>query len=420
MSQEQLDRSIASALLENAGFRHPGPGGSANVPWPGSHKQYPPNSTELLHIPPAKSPEPGDPQQEATVYQKHCNKCSWKSLPSYDPRAYVGAVADYEFHVKDTHSEQKDNGEFSTHNKDTEEFEKATRLRDVTIVKDDCNLNLCEARYWRQPLSWTNSQLNLPVDQKPICTVGDYEPYGMEINNKQLIKALHSRSNKTTNKLKYFSDPNLKVIPSQQENLITFDKANSGQLLTTKEWKELNSEKEAIKAAHNYCELMRAIHPLDSGPQILFKVMLEKFLSGGTTSKQLEEFFNSVTWELANRAAKSQLPYRYAELQLKWDQSYRNSYHAQISVKDDRNLSEIVSDTVKRTMKNLNIRTPTKKPRQTHNWCPDYNKEGGCSNTKTETGCKDGSDKVLKHGCSVRKANGRMCNSAEHNRQNHT
>ena len=101
-------------------------------------------------------------------------------------------VADYEFHVKETHSDQKDNGEFSAHNKDTEEFEQATKLRDVTIVKDDCNLNLCEARYWRQPLSWTNSQLNLPVDQKPICTVGDYEPYGMEINNKPLIKALHS------------------------------------------------------------------------------------------------------------------------------------------------------------------------------------------------------------------------------------
>ena len=76
-------------------------------------------------------------------------------------------MADYEFHVKETHSDLKDNGEFSAHNKDTEEFEQATKLRDVTIVKDNCNLNLCEARYWRQPLSWTNSQLNLPVDQKP-------------------------------------------------------------------------------------------------------------------------------------------------------------------------------------------------------------------------------------------------------------
>ena len=31
----------------------------------------------------------------------------------------------------------------------------------------------------------------------------------------------------------------------------------------------------------------------------------------------------------------------------------------------------------------IQIGTPTKKARQTHNWCPDYNKEGGCSNTKT-------------------------------------
>ena len=68
----------------------------------------------------------------------------------------------------------------------------------------------------------------------------------------------------------------------------------------------------------------------------------------------------------------------------------------------------------------IQIGTPTKKARQTHNWCPDYNKEGGCSNTKTESGCRDDSDRVLKHGCSVRKYNGRMCNSAEHSRQNYT
>ena len=47
--------------------------------------------------------------------------------------------------------------------------------------------------------------------------------------------------------------------------------------------------------------------------------MLEKFLVEGTTATQLESFFASVTWELANRAAKSEVPYRHAELHLKWD-----------------------------------------------------------------------------------------------------
>ena len=158
-------------------------------------------------------------------------------------------------------------------------------MRDVTIVKDNCNLNLCEARYWREPLSWANSQLNLTVEQHPVCSVGDYEPYGLEINNKSLLRGLHSRTNKATTKLKFFSNSNLKVIPSQQENLIAFDKANSGQLLTTKEWKELNSEKEAIQGSHNYMEIMRSIHPLDSGPKILHKVMLEKFLAAGFTAR---------------------------------------------------------------------------------------------------------------------------------------
>ena len=117
----------------------------------------------------------------------------------------------------------------------------------------------------------------------------------------------------------------MKVTPSQQENLVAFDKGTSGNLITKKEWKDILSEKEAIKAAHNYMEPCRAIHPLDSGPQILFKVMLEKFLGGGTSAKQLEDFFSSVTWELANRAAKSELPYKHAKLMLKWGQLYRYS-----------------------------------------------------------------------------------------------
>ena len=54
---------------------------------------------------------------------------------------------------------------------------------------------------------------------------------------------------------------------------MAFDMGTSENLITTKEWKEFLSEKEALKATHNYMELCRAIHPLDFGPQILFKVM---------------------------------------------------------------------------------------------------------------------------------------------------
>ena len=58
------------------------------------------------------------------------------------------------------------------------------------------------------------------------------------------------------------------------------------------------------------------MHKDPYAPQILYKVLLEKFLAGGTTAAQLEGFFLSVTWQLANRAAKAEVPYKHAELLL--------------------------------------------------------------------------------------------------------
>ena len=80
--------------------------------------------------------------------------------------------------------------------------------------------------------------------------MGEYDPFGLEANNRSLLKDLHDRTNKKLS-LKHFSDRNLKLIPSQQENLIAFDKGNSGNLMTKKEWKELSNEKEALKASSN-------------------------------------------------------------------------------------------------------------------------------------------------------------------------
>ena len=69
------------------------------------------------------------------------------------------------------------------------------------------------------------------------------------------MKDLHDRTQIKTLKLKLFSDKNMKVTPGLQEDVVAFDKSAAGTLTTTKEWKELQSGKEAIKAAHNYMEL---------------------------------------------------------------------------------------------------------------------------------------------------------------------
>ena len=351
------------------------------------------------------------------VYTKQCEVCSWQSISTTDPQAYQGAVADLELHMKYAHAEQKEYKSASC--KETEEYKRATQLVDIPATQDDCHLNLSPVRFMRAPLSWKNCQLQLPVEQLPVCTYGDYEAYGIEVNNRGLLKDLHNRATKS-HRLKMFSDKNMKITPSQQENLVAFDKGVSGNLITTKEWKELASAKEAIKAAMNFMELCRAIHPLDSGPQILFKVMLEKFLEGCATAKQLEDFFSSVTWELANRAAKRELPYKHAELMLKWDQLHRYSSGPQqdsMSTSLDKQFKEYM-----RRMMGSPASSPSKRPRTsfTSSWCQDFNRAAGCTNPASDGGgCTDKNGKALKHGCNVRTA-GKMCNAVDHNRLGHT
>ena len=423
LSQEQLSRNAAAAAEEAATFRHQGLQGGEHRPEP-MDQSTPSNSVPSATAPWAGQPQllqrpgqTGGGQQEffftqdspVPVFQKLCDKCTWRSIASTDSGAYQGAVADLALHIKEAHGEVKNNS-----NSPSEEYTVATRLRDVPATQDDALNNLSVVRYWSMPLSWRHSQLNLPRIQSPLCTVGDYEPYGLEANNRALLKDLHDRTNKKL-KLKHFSDRNLKLIPSQQENLIAFDKDNTGNLMTTKEWKELTNEREALKASHNYMELNRAIHPLDAGPQILHKVMLEKFLLGGTTAAQLEDFFASVTWELANRAAKSEVPYKHAELLLKWDQMYRNTYHNY----GQPSLVKQVEDIVKRTFPSHTPRPQQKKLRPPHSWCIEFNKPNGCSNPAGGSGCVDKTGKSLKHGCNIRKE-GKTCNAPDHNRFNHT
>jgi hypothetical protein len=372
-----------------------------------------------VSLPAAQGGNPYHGVPQVPIYTKKCEKCSWESVATTDPKAYQGAVADLELHMKFSHADQKEDRS-SSYCKESEEYRRATQMVDVPATQDDCHLNLSPVRFFRAPLSWKNSQLQLPVEQLPVCTYGDFEPYGLEVNNRGLLRDLHNRATKS-HRLKVFSDRNMKVTPSQQENLVAFDKGTSGNLITKKEWKDILNEKEAIKAAHNYMELCRAIHPLDSGPQILFKVMLEKFLGGGTSAKQLEDFFSSVTWELANRAAKSELPYKHAELMLKWDQLYRYSSTPQVTPVGGALLDRQLRESLKRMMGTTINPSPNKKARQGHSWCLEFNSKGaGCTNPARDGGgCTDKNGRELKHGCSFR-TEGKPCNSVDHNRWNHT
>ena len=252
--------------------------------------------------------------------------------------------------------------------------------------------------------------------------MGDFEPFGIEVNNRPLLRDLHNRGHKSL-KLKSFTDANLTVVPNMQDNVLGFEKGNNGRLFTSKAWKEISSTKDAIKAALNYMELYRSIHPLDSGPQILFKVMFEKYIAGVATQANLASFFGSVTWELANRAARSELPYRYQELVNKWDTAYGA---AAVSTYLDN--SDMWDQKVRESLKRVapfnikNIKKPVnpspKKPRKPHSWCPMFNMQGGCSNNPRVGGCTDQKGVEWNHGCNVR-VDGRMCNKDDHCRFNH-
>ena len=114
-------------------------------------------------------------------------------IASYDALAYDGAVRDYDSHMKEAHSESTDQGESGSRSKDNDEYILATKPRTVEACEDDGLVNLCKARFYRTQFSWKNCQLSIPIQQKPTCTVGDFEPFGIKVNNKTLLRELHDR-----------------------------------------------------------------------------------------------------------------------------------------------------------------------------------------------------------------------------------
>ena len=139
--------------------------------------------------------------------------------------------------------------------------------------------------------------------------------------------------------------------------------------------------------------------------------MFEKYLSGVANPANLASFFGSVTWELANRAARSEIPYRHQELVNKWDSTYGSA--AVSSYLDNTALVDRkVAESLKRLAPNASLYKPV------HTWCGQFNSSAGCRNTPKDGGCTDQNGKDWKHGFNVR-VDGRPCNKSNHNRASH-
>ena len=439
VTPQQLQSALKATMTETESFRHAGPRPSSNpqstsFALPPSYPQQPHTDGAILRESSIYQTQssagygqdpmmltPGMVPNQPRLFVKTCSKCDWSSIPTYDGNAYHGAVSDYDSHMREAHPVPKPAAEAPVTSKDREEFIAATKPRKVEECEDDGVVNFCKARFFSSPLSWKNSQLSLPLEQSPVCTVHDYEPMGIEVNNRHLLKDLHKRDNKNL-KLKFFTDANLTITPTMQDTVLGFEKGQNGRLFTSKAWKEIASAKDAIKAALNYMQLTRTIHPLDAGPQILYKVMFEKYLAGVATATNLANFFGSVTWELANRAARSELPYRYQELMNKWDTTYGSvsaSAYLDNSALLEQKVAEKVAEAVKRMAPNISPgKNLTKRVRKPHSWCNTFNTLNGCQNTQREGGCTDQEGVQWKHGCNARVQN-KPCNSIDHNRFNH-
>ena len=150
------------------------------------------------------------------------------------------------------------------------------------------------------------------------------------------------------------------------------------------------------------------------------QVLFEKYLQNVVTTDSIEKFFSSVIFELASRAARNELPYTYQELITKWDVSYKGQDNSSQDSTFDKRVLEVVKRSGYSAPTNPNPPNPPKRPRMQSMWCPLYNTSSGCSNTpRASGGCTDQAGTDLKHGCSVRVAGGRMCNSSQHNRLTH-
>ena len=103
-------------------------------------------------------------------------------LGEYIPLTNTGTISDYKSHQKEVFIDTKEVGNLQ----DILEFKKATKLCSFKACNDDGLANFLHVWFLHAPLSWNNCKLEIPL--YPICMVGDFEPYGLEVNNRTLVK----------------------------------------------------------------------------------------------------------------------------------------------------------------------------------------------------------------------------------------
>ena len=141
--------------------------------------------------------------------------CSWDSIASTYPITYTGALSNYKSHRKEVHADVKKVEYFSSKSKYSTEFNQATMMCSFEACNYNGLADFLPVPFFRAPCPKRTASWPYKLEQYPVCTVGDFKPYGLEVNNCTLIGDLQNIGCKA---LKLFSYANLKVIPSRKRN----------------------------------------------------------------------------------------------------------------------------------------------------------------------------------------------------------
>ena len=364
----------------------------------------------------ASSSHPGYKTKKEIIYFQKCDFCDWISTQTPDAQALTGLVEEKRLHMSTAHNGGPPLvGNVGVANEarpvaEREDYQLATAPRIIAEGIDDRKSQFSEGRFLMGPLNWKNVFSAMPLSQEPTFARIDLGVIGTPTLNANTIARAHSRAARDLS-LDNFSAVNLKRNRDRTRLLMKPNGFEEGDGFV-----ELVETSDAVLAVSNYVDVMRFLHPLDYGPQALFKVVLERFVIDDSQAEDIKKFFAACIEENAGRAVRGELPMSYNDCKTQWKMMPENK-------NEDRDgLSPAQFDRLKKQLfsefkKNKSNGGPPHK-KQRLPYCGKFNLPKGCPYKKTEEGCRSPDNFLARHACNV-KVNGVYCGAKDHNANSH-
>jgi hypothetical protein len=199
----------------------------------------------VVTLQPTAQPANQEVAQEATQYCPVA-PCTWVSHRTSNLDLLSFCFNELLVHLKYEHDDAGsgvpgDQDYKPRSSKSHQEFKAATKPRTVQKTMDDASHNLCEARFYSFPMDLKSLGMNLPSTISPIVSVVDLSHLGVDVNNPELMRKLHSRT-ETNLRLRDFSDTNLRNYHAAGDALVAVETFKS-QLQLGRYLKQLEGTK---------------------------------------------------------------------------------------------------------------------------------------------------------------------------------